>query len=62
VKEANGTLRVLLIADPNGIAVKGGEMTFSCGVQKPRAVSIRYKPAKQPAGGIFGEVAGIEYK
>ena len=35
VKEAGGALRVLLVSDPNGIDVKGGEMQFSCGVQKP---------------------------
>jgi tetratricopeptide (TPR) repeat protein len=60
VKEASGTVRVMLIADANGIDVKGGEMKFSCGVQKPREVVIRYKPSK--AAGVFGEVAGIEYK
>jgi hypothetical protein len=51
---------VLLVTDPNGIDVRGGEMKFSCGVQKPRAVAIRYKPSK--AAGVFGEVTAIEYK
>ncbi len=60
VKEAGGAARVLLVTDPNGIDVKGGEMKFSCGVQKARAVVIRYKPSK--AAGVFGEVTGIEYK
>lgn len=60
VKDAGGAARVLLITDPNGIDVKGGEMKFSCGVQKPRAVVIRYKPST--ASGVFGEVTGIEYK
>lgn len=60
VKQPNGTVVVMLIADPNGINVTGGEMTFSCGVQKPREVSIRYKPSK--AAGIFGEVTALEYK
>jgi hypothetical protein len=55
-----GAARVLLISDPNGIDVKGSEMKFTCGVQKPRAVVIRYKPSK--AAGVFGEVTGIEYK
>ncbi len=62
VKEASGTVRVLLIAEPNGISVTGGEMKFSCGVQKPRAVVVRYKPSKDPSGGVFGEVTGVEYK
>jgi len=52
--------RVLLVTDPNGIDVRGGEMKFSCGVQKARPVVIRYKPSK--ASGVFGEVTGIEYK
>lgn len=62
VKDASGVVRVLLIADPSGISVTGGEMKFSCGAQKPKAVVIRYKPSKDAAGGIFGEVTGIEYK
>jgi hypothetical protein len=37
-------------------------MKFSCGVQKPRAVTIRYKPSKDSSGGLYGEVTGIEYK
>ena len=62
VKEAGGAVRVLLIADPNGISVAGGEMKFSCGAQTPRAVVIRYTPRKGAADGVFGEVTGIEYK
>jgi tetratricopeptide (TPR) repeat protein len=60
VKEAGGAVRVMLITDPNGIDVKGGEMQFGCGAQKPRSVVVRYKPSK--AAGVFGEVTGIEYK
>ena len=60
VKDADGAVRVMLIADPSNIDVKGGEMQFSCGVQKARAVVVRYKPSK--AAGVFGEVTGIEYK
>ena len=52
----------MLIADPNGIDVKGGEMKFSCGVQKARPVVIHYKPASDSAASVFGEVVGIEYK
>ncbi len=60
VKDDGGATRVLLVTDPNGVDAKGGEMKFTCGVQKPRAVAIRYKPSK--AAGVFGEVTGIEYK
>ncbi len=62
VKEESGAVRVMLVADASGIDVKGGEMKFSCGVQKARVVVIRYKPSKDSAGGVFGEVSGIEYK
>jgi hypothetical protein len=62
VKEASGALRVMLIADPNDVDVKGGEMKFSCGVQKAQSVVIHYKPASDSTAGVFGEVVGIEYK
>jgi tetratricopeptide (TPR) repeat protein len=61
VKEASGTVRVLLVADPSGINVSGGEMKFVCGVQKARAVVIHYKPSSDSAG-VLGQVTGIEYK
>jgi tetratricopeptide (TPR) repeat protein len=60
VKEDNGAVRVLLVAEASGIDVKGGEMKFTCGAQKARAVVIRYKPST--VSGVFGEVTGIEYK
>ncbi len=60
VKDAGGKVYTMLIADPNSVDVKGGEMSFSCGAQKPRAVSIRYKPST--VSGVFGEVTGVEYK
>ncbi len=62
VKEANGAVRVLLVVDHSGISVTGGEVKFACGVQKPRAVMVHYKPLKTPAAGIYGEVIGFEYK
>ena len=60
VKESGGAVRTMLIADPNSINVVGGEMKFACGVQKPRAILIHYKPSK--VAGIYGEVIGIEFK
>jgi tetratricopeptide (TPR) repeat protein len=60
VKEAGGAVRTMLIADPNSVEVRGGEMQFSCGPQKARAVAIHYKPSK--VAGVYGEVAGFEYK
>ena len=52
----------LLIRDRGKIAVTGGEMTFACGVQKPRAVTIGFKPLKDPAKGTAGEVTAIDLK
>jgi tetratricopeptide (TPR) repeat protein len=60
VKEAAGAVRTMLIADPNSVQVRGGEMKFACGPQKPRAVAIGYKPSK--AAGVYGEVASFEYQ
>jgi len=60
VRETSGAVRTMLIADPNSVEVRGGEMKFSCGPQKPRAVTIHYKPSK--VAGVYGEVAGFEYK
>lgn len=62
VKDASGAVRVVAIHDANGISVTGGSMKFSCGVQKPREVTIRYQPAKDAASGVLGEVTGFEYK
>lgn len=61
VKDAGAVVRVLVITDSNGVTVTGGEMKFSCGAQKPRAVVIRYKPVKDSSG-VFGEVTGFGYK
>jgi hypothetical protein len=60
VKESSGAVRTMLIADPNVVSVRGGELKFACGPQKPRAVAIHYKPSK--VAGVYGEVAGFEYK
>jgi tetratricopeptide (TPR) repeat protein len=60
IKEAGGAVRTMLIADPNSVEVRGGEMKFACGPQKARAVAIHYKPSK--VAGVYGEVAGFEYK
>jgi tetratricopeptide (TPR) repeat protein len=60
VKVAGGAVRTMLIADPNAVEVRGGELKFACGPQKPRAVTIHYKPSK--VAGVYGEVARFEYK
>ena len=62
IKDERGATQRLLIRDRGKIAVSGGEMAFSCGVQKPRAVVIGYKPVKDAAKGTAGEVTGIDLK
>jgi hypothetical protein len=62
VKDDHGAAQRLLIRDPGKIAVSGGEMTFACGAQKPRSLTIHYKPAKDAAKGTAGEVLSIDLK
>jgi Tfp pilus assembly protein PilF len=62
LKDEKGITQRLLIRDPHKIAVSGGEMTFACGPQKPRALLIGYKPAKDAAKGTVGEVTAIDLR
>jgi hypothetical protein len=50
----------LLIADVSNIAVKGDPVSFSCGVQKPRQITVDYIPKADPKLGTAGVVAGID--
>lgn len=54
----------LLIADPSKVAVMGpeGELTLSCGAQKPRRVKVEYFPKANPKLATQGEVATIEFQ
>lgn len=62
VKEPGGAMRLLQISDPSKIEVTGGEPKFVCGVQKPRSVTVRYRPSKPAANTVFGEVTSIAYE
>ena len=53
-----GQKLVFSVKDASHIDYGGERFKFSCGVQKPRAVSLTYKPLG--AGAITGEVMGIE--
>ena len=53
LKDEKGVTKKLMIRDRGKIAVTGGEMTFSCGVQKPRSVTVTSRA---------GEVTAIELK
>jgi tetratricopeptide (TPR) repeat protein len=52
----------LLIADPQKVAISGGgTLTFGCGAQKPRRVTIEYFPKVDSRLATAGEVATIEF-
>jgi tetratricopeptide (TPR) repeat protein len=66
VKNDEGQTVTLLVPDHQQFEIKGGE-TLICGVQKPRRVTVSYKPtAKTPkqdaAKAIAGEAVGIEFQ
>ncbi len=62
------TLRLMVgaktfeLSDPSNVNVRGGQISFSCGVQKPRNIVVHYKPLMTPVNGIAGEITGIEYQ
>jgi hypothetical protein len=62
VKDDVGATQRLMIRDPRKIGVTGGEMTFACGAQKPRSMTISYKPLKDAAKGTAGDVTAIDLK
>jgi hypothetical protein len=62
IKDDKGATQRVMIRDPRKIGVTGGEMTFACGVQKPRAMTISYKPVKDAAKGTAGDVTAIDLK
>jgi tetratricopeptide (TPR) repeat protein len=61
VKDEVGKSQRLLIPDPSQISILGGDGTLACGgAQKPRAVTITFKPTTDKKG-FAGEVTGIEF-
>jgi hypothetical protein len=50
----------LLIPDMSNVAVKGEQISFACGVQKPRQIIVDYTPKPDAKSGTAGEVAGID--
>ena len=58
-KAGKKTVR-LLIADLSNIAVKGDPVSFSCGVQKPRQITVDYVPKVDAKLGTSGMVAGLD--
>jgi Tfp pilus assembly protein PilF len=61
VKDELGKVQKLMVADPSMLEITGGDGTLACGAaQKPRPVTITYKPTTDRKG-FSGEVTGIEY-
>ena len=60
VKNDEGQTVTLVVPDPKQFEIKGGD-SLTCGAQKPRRVTVSYKPSKskQP---VAGEATGIEFQ
>ncbi len=53
----------LLVADPSKLSIAGkGDLTFRCGVQKPRRVMVGYTPKLNARLATAGEAATLEFK
>ena len=53
----------LLVTDPSKLSIAGkGDLTFSCGVQKPRRVMVGYTPKVNARLATSGEAAILEFK
>jgi hypothetical protein len=64
VRTGEGKQVKLLVRDPKSVVVlSGGELSLSCGVQRPpRAVSIEYQPAVNAKLGTAGDVVAVSYE
>jgi hypothetical protein len=65
VKNDEGQTVALVVPDPKQFEIKGGD-SLICGAQKPRRVTVSYKPAskasKQDPKAAAGEATGIEFQ
>jgi Tfp pilus assembly protein PilF len=61
VKNDDGQTVNLVVPNPQHFEIKGGD-SLICGVQKPRRVTVSYKPSKTPKQAIAGEATGIEFQ
>jgi tetratricopeptide (TPR) repeat protein len=53
----------LLMKDPGAIEIRGaGSVTFDCGPQRPRPVTIEYEPSTNDKLGTAGVVRSIEFR
>jgi hypothetical protein len=61
VKNDEGQTLTLAVPDPQRFEIKGAE-SLVCGVQKPRRVTVSYKPSTAPKQAIAGEAIGLEFQ
>lgn len=63
IKSDGGKTVKLLVTDPSKVVFAGtGEMTLSCGIQRPaRKVQIEYRPKTDAKTGTVGEAALVEF-
>jgi hypothetical protein len=63
VKNDDGQTVNLVVPNPQQFEIKGGGDSLICGVQKPRRVTVSYKPtSKTSKQAIAGEATGIEFQ
>jgi len=61
VKNDQGQTVSLVVPNAQQFEIKGGE-SLICGVQKPRRVTVTYKPSKTAKQAIVGEATGMEFQ
>lgn len=62
IRDADRKETRLLIRDPKGVVVSGGDLALKCGpLRPPRAVSIDYQPKADPKLGAAGEVVAVTW-
>jgi hypothetical protein len=63
IAKAGGGNAVLLVRDPQKIAVRGAQQaSFACGVQRPpRKIAVEHNAKPDPALGTAGDVVAVEF-
>ena len=61
VRDEQGKIQILLVTDPKQFLIQNGESSLSCGVQKPRSVTVALKAPKEAAKGASNEATGLEF-
>jgi hypothetical protein len=62
LRESDGKIERFAAGDLSQLESTGGELKITCGVQKPREVTLSFRPAKDSRRGVAGDVTAIEVK